>query len=548
MNDDFSSDPNQAPLDPYFAGPEPTQSGVGQLPVPVPCRRGHPLIAWIVIVLLTICAALAQEMRKESDAGVAQNEKIGLVMSKLQARLLVGAARTLPQSESGFYQQAGALNTGPVLQRLCFIAVAAELAGPEEALSQLAELSKKTAEHGIPLTPQEVDLQRILPRLYYDYMQLRFRAPSVSQADRVRLREALGWFGQLALVPDHIPPTWQVVLSLNMGPELAGPAATILRALPYVAVEAQRQAEPGYAEARDQALAPARQTFWTMAGTLTAGIICSVAGLAGLVVMLILLFQHKLRGGLRCGSLHGGIYAETFALWMLAFMGLEVAADYLPTAMPRLPVLGLAILLSLAVLAWPVLRGISWRQVREDIGWIKGRDWVPEPLVGAACYGMALPLLAVGVFLMLLLLALQHTLSGGSTGVDNFGPTSGAGHPIVLAVANADWWTRFQVLLLVAVFAPVIEETMFRGILYRHLREATCLARPVLSVLFSATVVSFVFAVIHPQGITAVPPLMALAFSFCLMREWRGSLIGPMVAHGIHNGLLMLILMLMLGG
>jgi hypothetical protein len=161
---------------------------------------------------------------------------------------------------------------------------------------------------------------------------------------------------------------------------------------------------------------------------------------------------------------------------------------------------------------------------------------------------MALPLLAVGFFLMLLLLAIQHMLSQGSAGGDTFGPTSGAAHPIVLAIANADWWTRLQVILLAAVFAPVIEETMFRGILYRHLREATCRARPVWSVLFSATVVSFVFAVVHPQGMTAVPPLMALAFSFCLMREWRGSLIAPMVAHGIHNGLLMLLLMLALGG
>jgi hypothetical protein len=364
MNDDISSDPSQEPLDPCCAGPESTQPGSGELPVPVPRRRGHALIAWIVIVLLTICAALAQEMRKESDTGVAQNEKIGLVMSKVQARFLVGAASTMPQSESSFYQQAGALNTGPVLQRLCFIVVAGELAGPEEALRQLAELNKKTAQHGITLTPQEVDLQRILLRLYQDYMQLRFRVPSVSQADRSHLREALGWFGELALVPGRIPPTWQAVLSLNKGPELAGPVAIVLGALPYMAIEARSQADPGYAEARQRALAPARQTFWTVAGTFTGGMVLCVAGLAGLVVMLILLFQHKLRGGLRCGSLHGGIYAETFGLWMLVFMGLEVAVDFLPTAMPRLPVLGLTMLLSLVVLAWPVLRGISWQQVR----------------------------------------------------------------------------------------------------------------------------------------------------------------------------------------
>jgi len=56
--------------------------------------------------------------------------------------------------------------------------------------------------------------------------------------------------------------------------------------------------------------------------------------------------------------------------------------------------------------------------------------------------------------------------------------------------------------------------------------------RPILAAL----VVAFVFAVIHPQGLLAVPALMSLAVVFALIREWRGSLIGSVVAHAINNG------------
>jgi membrane protease YdiL (CAAX protease family) len=53
--------------------------------------------------------------------------------------------------------------------------------------------------------------------------------------------------------------------------------------------------------------------------------------------------------------------------------------------------------------------------------------------------------------------------------------------------------------------------------------------------LVAALVSSFIFAVIHPQGVLFVPALGGLAVGFCLYREVRGSLIAPMVAHGINN-------------
>ncbi|HWB19430.1 MAG TPA: CPBP family intramembrane glutamic endopeptidase, partial [Phycisphaerales bacterium] len=67
-----------------------------------------------------------------------------------------------------------------------------------------------------------------------------------------------------------------------------------------------------------------------------------------------------------------------------------------------------------------------------------------------------------------------------------------------------------------------------------------------LSVIFSALVSSFIFAAIHPQGWVTIPALGSLAFCFCLMREWRGTLLPSMVMHGINNGLVMTLAILIL--
>jgi membrane protease YdiL (CAAX protease family) len=128
-----------------------------------------------------------------------------------------------------------------------------------------------------------------------------------------------------------------------------------------------------------------------------------------------------------------------------------------------------------------------------------------------------------------------------------FDPVSGPAHPIISEFANPNVWLFLQVFFVASVVAPIVEETMFRGVLYRHLREATGWTGTFLSVVFSGTVASFIFAVIHPQGIVAVPALMALAYGFTIAREWRGSLIAPMVAHGINNGVLMTFVMVALG-
>jgi membrane protease YdiL (CAAX protease family) len=198
-------------------------------------------------------------------------------------------------------------------------------------------------------------------------------------------------------------------------------------------------------------------------------------------------------------------------------------------------------LLSLGVLLWPRLRGISFRQLREDIGWTMGRQPALEPAAGVACYVMTIPLLLIGVLVVMLLTFLQNQVTGGAPGPDDFASPDNPSHPIVIYLARGSWGLRLQIFFLASIVAPLVEETMFRGVLYRHLRELLGGLDRVASILLSTVVSSFVFAIIHPQGVLAVPALMALAIGFALAREWRGTLVPCMLAHGINNAAVLMI-------
>jgi membrane protease YdiL (CAAX protease family) len=173
--------------------------------------------------------------------------------------------------------------------------------------------------------------------------------------------------------------------------------------------------------------------------------------------------------------------------------------------------------------AWPLLRGVSRAELRNGLGWHRGRGFWREAGAGVVGYLATLPVLAAGAVVTLIL----QRFSG-----------SDASHPIVQEFGRGGWRT-VQLFVLAAVWAPIVEETMFRGALYHHLRAR--FRWPV-----AAGVVALLFAAIHPQGWAGVPVLAAIAFSFAFIREWRGSIIAPVVAHAINNGAVTVLMILLL--
>lgn len=479
------------------------------LPSASPQRRGRPLLAWLLIL-----AAVAFILYRYATASPELLQRYDLVTMRLQGRYLVGAAQ-LEEEYLGSNKNAHAqiyvearnnLNRGTYAQRLRFVVLAGELKGPDEALAQLQQIDQEYREHRGAPPPEDEETARILDHLYALRSRDANPATSLPDEEQEKLRQQLDWFGELALAP----------------PNSDDPAA------------------------REAVLAPASRTVWTLLGVGVFMLGLGVVGLILLITLLVLYAVNRLHGGLPPGSPHHGIYAETFALYMLLFLGLSFGIrqvlDWLELERGALALSSLAALGSLAALAWPVLRGIPWRQVRQDIGWNADRRPALAPLLGAGAYAMALPMLVLGAVWFLLLTKLRDWLGWGP---DEFGPSNAPGHPIVFWVGRAGWWVWLEVLFAASVVAPIVEETMFRGVLYGHLRAASSRFRPVLSVALSAVVVSFLFAVIHPQGFLAVPLLMSLALAFTLMREWRGTLLPSMIAHGLNNAVATLLLFLM---
>jgi membrane protease YdiL (CAAX protease family) len=492
------------------------------------------LVSWLIICAIVTLFA-AQPFLKSPETEAAGQQSLNVYVMRSQGRLLLGtreiATDPTPGSDEQRLQQVRAnYNTGSVAQRLRFVVLAGEFGSPAVALEELDHLDQLIARLKPKLSEEDETERRILRKLYADYARLRYDAPSVTASERQYLRDHMDWFGQLALAPAGRPDERDLVAAVAGGPAAAGLEPN----------------EPDPA-ARAALLADSQFLAWFMIGFVGLVFGAGAMGLLGLLAFVILAALRQLRGGLVCGVSPAGVYAETFALWLLAFVGLGPLARLIPLGPFQLAGAGVVELCSLLVLLWPVIRGVPLRRMLQDVGLVPGRLPPAEPVAGVACYCMSLPLVGVAFLVFLGIQALEQSYGGGTPAHDTFDTPMSPSHPIVLELARGSWAARLQLFFLASVVAPIVEETMFRGVLYRHLREATHRLGRFLSVSFSALLSSVIFAIIHPQGLAFSVVLMALAMGFCLAREWRITLLPGMVGHGLNNGLVLLLNIVLLG-
>jgi membrane protease YdiL (CAAX protease family) len=468
-------------------------------------RAAAAFFAWILLLVAVTAVVVGQQVRPHEPLVGRSEHKDGPADQKTKSeslqertaqelldRYLVGAAEYLGP---GVLEKMTASSGTSARQRVSFLVLAGE-SGSSKQVKQL--YGKVAPELENEEDPEWAELASVIDRLYEDYEGRRFEHPWLGDALREKLVQRLGWSGKLALAPEGGP----------------SPAE------------------------REELLASAQRAFIVCTSVFLAVVFFFMIGLFGWFFLPVLIAFGKSRFGLPADVPHHGVYVETFTLWVILYGSLSLALILVAPPEIRLLMSALSMLLSLVALAWPVIRGVPWRQVREDIGWTWGRRPFLEPLVGIVTYSMTLYFVVIGALLVMLIIHLQRGMSaGGSVGSpDDFRP-----NPIVEYMTQMNFWTWVQVFFAASVVAPIVEETMFRGVLYRHLRATGRRLGTPLSVVLSALVVSFLFAIIHPQTLFAVPILMALAFGFALAREWRGSLIGPILAHGVHNGLIILV-------
>jgi membrane protease YdiL (CAAX protease family) len=477
---------------------------VDEAPPPPPRKRLWPIISGMIswIIILSVVTLIVYRVSTQTQAPAADEDSNTneLLVIQIQGKLLVGAYNLGGRKDKQYADQAASLNVGPPAQRLAAVVLIGELASAGKARNELMDLIAQWNKDGTDLTDKQRRAVSVLRLLYDDYTQNEFDAPSIDNPDREALVEELGWFGQLALNP----------------PETSHPAE------------------------RNAVLAPAYRTAGAALVLLLVVGLLFLVGSVGLLVLPILAFLGYVRGGLRDASPRATIYAETFALWLLVFLGMSWGASLIDVGQWRLFLSAAGMLLSLVVLGWPVLRGIPWRQVKQDIGWTSGRLGIAEPFFGLGTLVLSVPLLVAGVIASFILVGVNRLLGGAALAQD--APV----HPVVQFLHNPSPWVVVQIFFAASVVAPIVEETMFRGLLYRQLRSATTSWGWVLSFLGSAVVVSFLFAVIHPQGWVAAPALMAIAFALTIAREWRGTLLPGMLHHGVHNAFVLTVAILIL--
>lgn len=274
---------------------------------------------------------------------------------------------------------------------------------------------------------------------------------------------------------------------------------------------------------------------------------CFLAGLVVAVTLVVFAALGRLHARLSPPAPAGRVYGETFVIWMVLFLGLNLLGGVVvgmalgedaPDSTIEAAGLGAGLagfLLSLVALAWPGVRGVAWFEVRRDLGLHMGAGFLRETVVGALTYCLALPLLAAGLITYFVLVAI-------------FGQEAQPSHPAVEMIGGAGPAMIAGLFVLASIVAPLVEEIAFRGILYRHLRDECGRLGLAASVAIAALASSFLFAVIHPQGVLFAPALMGLAVAFCISRETRGSLWPAMVAHGLNNAVTLSLGVTLLGG
>ena len=273
-----------------------------------------------------------------------------------------------------------------------------------------------------------------------------------------------------------------------------------------------------------------KRSFRTLAvfgGTLFGAFLFGGIGLVLLIVAGVKASNGTLRPAGVASPGAAPVLLEAFALFLALFLVAQVLGWTIHGA-AQIIVMILAVVV---LMAWPLKRTeLSGKAVRQACGLYRGRGVIREAFAGVAGYLAILPLAALGLILTLVLTQVGEAVRGEAV--------PPASHPIV-GLMDGGWGELALVFFLASILAPVIEEISFRGAFYGAVRHRW-------SFVASGLITGFIFAVIHPQGIFAVPPLMAVGFGLAMIREWRGSLIAPMVAHAINNSVLLVSAMLML--
>lgn len=481
------------PLDPIT----PDSSVVATAPPPVPGPKPDPgtpnshvfaiiasIVFFVAVAVLQAWPAPELEVSEQPPVGVEaidQQVDISLrfTIKMSNAPVLGDELRSDPKTLEVLQKWAKSPS-----EKVYVAIAAAELAGPEAAIERL-ERARDEAEG-----EQLKEDIRAFESVYR--AALSEAQPEVDPAERQGLEDRHGYYARVALT------------------------------YPLPEQDPQREALRGGA--------------WGI-GVMMAGVAAMIGavflGFALFIVGVVLLATGKIRRHAPRPIPGGSVFLETFAVFVGCFMCIKTAHLLAERWAPdeslgwiSMGLMGAQWLLLLTPL-WPMLRGLRFGEWRRAIGLHAGRGLFREMGCGVLAYLAALPLYIGAVVLTVMLLFVKEALAGA--------PVAPPSNPIVDLVSNADPLMLLLFFLMATIWAPLCEEMIFRGAVYRHVRGY-------VPAIVAGLVSSVLFAFMHNYGPLMTPPLIALGFTFCMMREWRGSLVASMTAHAMHNGTLLIVL------
>jgi membrane protease YdiL (CAAX protease family) len=367
-------------------------------------------------------------------------------------------------------------------QVLRLIMVEADLDSPEAALDRLDTLEPQLTE---PLR-QDAETLRLL---YED------RRAELDQAHFDQLIANHGWFGRLA------------------------------------ATYGQPRGDPQ----REQVVGGGLLLVFALLALILGGLLALGTGIVLLILAAIWFSSGRLRPRFNPPLPGGSVAIETVAVFIAGFIALKVFASVLAGLLGEGPAQLIALLMQWVLallLLWPIVRGVPWRHSLALWGLHRGRGIAREIGAGIIGYIACLPLLLMGAIITLTLLAI-YSIIRRAMGLPDAPPPQ---NPIFEIVARPGNWAMVVLLFLLAsLWAPLVEEAVFRGALYRYLRSGW-------HWLPAGLLTALAFGVMHGYPLLMLGPVIALGFGFALLREWRGSLIASMTAHAIHNSVVLVIL------
>jgi CAAX protease family protein len=199
---------------------------------------------------------------------------------------------------------------------------------------------------------------------------------------------------------------------------------------------------------------------------------------------------------------------------------------WLNNSMPEIQITQASVIFSLSitlamqltglVAAWMFVTRMGRRPFWRSLGW----GWIPQfKLVHAI--GLALLMIGLAV-------AAEHTLPHKETDLEKF-----------LKMGAS---VRIMVAALAVVTAPLIEEIVYRGVIYSTVEG-------LMGKVAAVTFVTMLFALVHaPQywgSAAALTSILSLSFVLTLLRAWTGKLLPCFATHLVFNSVQALALLVM---